>query len=206
VVYNGIDIGPLPSENARRQIRASLGIADGVFAIATIARLDPVKDLDVLIHAVTILNRDVPAVLLVIGAGSERQRLEAVAATLPGGGGIRFLGHRDDGRDLLAGVDAYANSSISEGISLTILEAMAAGLPVVATRVGGTPEILDETCGRLVPSRNPDALASTLKKLATEPALRATIGLAGRRRVESRFTLERMVQEYRNAYFRAVAG
>lgn len=206
VVYNGIDSGPQPTADTRRHIRASLGISDQIFAIATIARLDPVKDLDVLIQAVTTLNRDVPAILLVVGDGSERRRLENVAASLPGGNCIRFLGHRDDARDLLAGVDAYANSSISEGISLTILEAMAAALPVVATRVGGTPEILDESCGRLVPSRSPGALAGVLKTLATEPALRATIGLAGRQRVESRFTLERMVQEYRDAYFRAVAG
>lgn len=206
VVYNGIDIGPLPSEPLRRQVRASLGIADRVVAIATIARLDPVKDLDTLIHAVAILNREIPAALLVIGAGSEQQRLQDLAATLPDGGCIRFLGHRDDARRLLAGVDIYANSSISEGISLTILEAMAAGLPVVATRVGGTPEILDDTCGRLVPPRSPEVLANTLKKLAIAPALRATIGLAGRQRVESRFTLERMVQEYRNAYFQAAAG
>jgi glycosyltransferase involved in cell wall biosynthesis len=99
----------------------------------------------------------------------------------------------------------YANSSISEGISLTILEAMAAGLPVVATRVGGTPEIVDASCGRLVPSRDPESLATTLSQLAGDGALRAALGRAARARVEQRFTLDRMIAEYRDAYYAAVA-
>ena len=79
-------------------------------------------------------------ILLVIGDGSERARLEASAREVGAGSSVRFLGHREDARDLLSACDVYANSSISEGISLTILEAMAAGLPVVATRAGGTPD------------------------------------------------------------------
>ena len=93
---------------------------------------------------------------------------------------MRFLGHRDDARDLLAGCDLYANSSISEGISLTILEAMAAGLPVVATHVGGTPEIVDASCGRLVPARDPEALSTTLSELAGNTTLRSDLGRAAR--------------------------
>ena len=86
---------------------------------------------------------------------------------------VRFLGHRDDARRWLAGCDVYANSSISEGVSLTILEAMAAGLPVVATAVGGTPEVVTEDCGVLVPSRHPEALADAIYELGES---------AGRRR------------------------
>jgi glycosyltransferase involved in cell wall biosynthesis len=99
----------------------------------------------------------------------------------------------------------YANSSISEGISLTILEAMAAGLPVVATRVGGTPEIVDDTCGRLVPARDAGSLGATLAALAGNPDLRAGLGALGRVRVEQRFTLERMIREYRDAYYAVAA-
>ena len=118
---------------------------------------------------------------------------------------MRFVGHREDARDLLAACDLYANSSISEGISLTILEAMAAGLPVVATRVGGTPEIVDATCGRLVPSRDPRALADALTALAADAALREPLGRQARARVEQRFTLDRMVREYRDTYYAAAA-
>jgi glycosyltransferase involved in cell wall biosynthesis len=115
---------------------------------------------------------------------------------------VRFLGHRDDARLWLAGCDVYVKSSISEGVSLTILEAMAAGLPIVATGVGGTPEVVDVQCGRLIPPRDPSTLAQTLVTLAENPALRADLGQAARRRVETRFTIDRMVGEYRDAYHR----
>ena len=119
---------------------------------------------------------------------------------------VRFLGHRDDARELLAACDVYANSSISEGVSLTILEAMAAGLPVVATRVGGTPEIVDDTCGRLVPARDPEALAAALAELARDRgASPRRSGRGARARVEQHFTLDRMVREYRDAYYAAAA-
>jgi glycosyltransferase involved in cell wall biosynthesis len=82
---------------------------------------------------------------------------------------------------------------------------MAAGLPVVATRVGGTPEIVDASCGRLVPSRDPDGLAATLSALAQDAPLRLALGREARARVEQRFTLDRMVREYRDLYFAAAA-
>ena len=106
--------------------------------IGTIARLDPVKDLGTLIRAVAELSRHVAATLVVVGDGSERAALETLARDLGVSDRVRFLGQRDDAREWLAGCDVYVNSSISEGVSLTILEAMAAALPVIATRVGGT--------------------------------------------------------------------
>jgi glycosyltransferase involved in cell wall biosynthesis len=144
-------------------------------------------------------------VLLVVGDGSERARLEASVREIGADSSVRFLGHRDDARELLAGCDLYASSSISEGISLTILEAMAAGLPIVATQVGGTPEIVDATCGRLVPARDPAALGRALAALADDAALRRTLGRGARARVEEHFTLDRMVREYRAAYYAAAA-
>jgi glycosyltransferase involved in cell wall biosynthesis len=117
---------------------------------------------------------------------------------------VRFLGHREDARRWLAGCDVYVNSSISEGVSLTILEAMAAGLPVVATRVGGTPEVVDATCARLVSPRDPDAMAGALLDMIRQPALRDQMGRAARTRVEALFTLERMVDEYRDVYHKVL--
>jgi glycosyltransferase involved in cell wall biosynthesis len=203
VLYNGIDVGPLPDESARACVRRKLAVSDETLVIGTIARLDPVKDLPTLIHATAAVAREVPVALLVIGDGSERPALESLTAQARAEPYVRFLGHRDDARGWLAGCDAYANSSIHEGVSLTILEAMAAGLPVVATRVGGTPEIIDESCGRLVAPRDPAALAAALAELAAGKTLRNQLGRAARQRVESRFTLDRMVREYRDAYFRA---
>jgi glycosyltransferase involved in cell wall biosynthesis len=206
VIYNGIDVGVVPSADTRARVRRELGVADDAVVVGSIARLDPVKDLQTLICAVGQQGlQRAPMILFVIGDGSERARLEASAREVGAESSVRFLGHREDARDLLAACDLYANSSISEGISLTILEAMAAGLPVVATRVGGTPEIVDDTCGRLVPSRDPGALAGTLAVLAADAPLRQTLGREARARVEQRFTLDRMVREYRDAYYAAAA-
>jgi len=206
VIYNGIDVGAVPGGDARHQMRQRLNIPDDAVVIGTVARLDPVKDLHTLIRAVGQSGRQqTPLVLLVIGDGSERASLEASAHETGAGSLVRFVGHREDARDLLAACDVYANSSISEGISLTILEAMAAGLPVVATSVGGTPEIVDATCGRLVPARDAQALAEVLTALAADAPLRQVLGRQARARVEERFTLDRMVREYRDAYYAAAA-
>ena len=204
VIYNGIDVGSMPDASLRARVRRELGIADDRILVGTIARLDPVKDLGTLIRAVA-HDPNRRTTLVVVGDGSERAALESVARDAGVVSSVRFLGHRDDARDVLAGCDVYANSSISEGISLTILEAMAAGLPVAATRVGGTPEIVDESCGRLVPSRDAAALAAVLRALAADAPLRRTLGAAARARVEQRFTLDRMVREYRDAYYAVAA-
>jgi L-malate glycosyltransferase len=204
VIYNGIEAGPPPDASARQRMRELLSIPDDMLVAATVARLDPVKDLGTLIHAMAQQPRPARLLLLVIGDGSERGALEALTRETGADAAVRFLGHREDARDLLAGCDLYVNSSISEGISLTILEAMAARLAVVATRAGGTPEILDETCGRLVPLRDPAALGAAIATLGADATLRAELGRAARARVEARFTLDRMVAQYRDVY-RAVA-
>lgn len=200
VIHNGISLGPVPSAADRAGVRASLGVADADMVVGTIARLDPVKDLGTLIAATRLIARRAPIRLVVIGDGSERMRLEAAARDAGIADRVSFLGHRDDARTWLAGFDVYANSSISEGISLTILEAMAAGLPVVATGVGGTPEVVDDTCGRLVPARDGGALAAGLLELARSPETMRALGLAARARVEDHFTIERMVADYAAVY------
>jgi glycosyltransferase involved in cell wall biosynthesis len=113
---------------------------------------------------------------------------------------VQFLGQRNDARDWLAGLDVFVNSSTSEGVSLTILEAMAAGLPVVVTAVGGTPEVVTPECGRLVPPRQPQAIADALVALGSDRAQAAAMGRAGRARAEARFTLDRMIADYRSVY------
>jgi glycosyltransferase involved in cell wall biosynthesis len=199
-IYNGIDIGPPASETDRAEVRQRLGADEGTIVVGTIARLDPVKDLKVLIAAVAALLAKTCAMLVVVGDGPERPHLEVAAAASAAARQIRFVGHQDDARRWLAGCDIYANSSVTEGVSLTILEAMAAGLPVVATRVGGTPEVVDASCGRLVPARDAAALASALTELAETPGLRRSLGGAARSRAIERFSIERMVDEYKDLY------
>jgi glycosyltransferase involved in cell wall biosynthesis len=142
---------PLPSE--RWRVRRALGIDDDTFVVISVARLDPVKDLATLLDAFALVRRRVPhSRLLIVGDGPDRATLAANAACLDLADSVTFIGYRSDVQSLLPSADLYVNSSITEGISITILEAMAAGLPVVATAVGGTPEVVDRTTGLLVPT------------------------------------------------------
>ena len=200
VLYNGIELRPLPSPADRHDVRSSMGIDDATWLVGTVARLDPVKNLETLLRAVATSRQRRTIAAVIVGDGPERSRLTSLAADLCIQSSVHFLGHRDDARRWLAGCDAYVNSSTSEGVSLTILEAMAAALPVVVTRVGGTPEVVTSECGVLVPARDPSMLAAALDAMAAAPDEARRMGVAGRARVEARFTMERMVQDYADAY------
>lgn len=202
VIHNGIDAGAPPAPEERRAAREALGFGPDAFVVGTVARLDPVKDIETLVAAFATFRREHRAsALAIVGDGPDRARLEAAARASGAGQAVRFLGHLDGARRLLPGLDAYVNSSTSEGISLTILEAMAASLPVVATAVGGTPEIVaDGECGVLVPPRDPAAVSAALARIATDRSRARALGAAARRRVEERFTIDRMVRRYLAAY------
>jgi glycosyltransferase involved in cell wall biosynthesis len=200
VIHNGIELGPLPDAHARADARRQLGVADDAFVVGTVARLDPVKDLPTLVAAIARAAAHDPSIVLaVVGDGSERGTIESAIART--GARVRMLGYSAAPRQLLPGFDAYANSSISEGVSLTILEAMAAALPVVATRVGGTPEVVvDGETGRLVDARSVDDMAAAILELTAAPARGRVMGAAGRARVERAFTIDRMVDDYAREY------
>jgi glycosyltransferase involved in cell wall biosynthesis len=201
VIWNGIEPGAAPDEETRRDARLRLGLTEGTRAIGTVARLDPVKDLGTLLEAVADVRREAPCRLVVIGDGPEREWLRARATALALDGAVDWLGQRADVRALLPGLDVYVNSSVSEGVSLTLLEAMSAELPVVATGVGGTPEVVvDGQTGLLCPARSPETMVRSLKAVLRDGALRARYGRAGRQRVLEHFTLGRMVERYAAIY------
>jgi glycosyltransferase involved in cell wall biosynthesis len=202
VIHNGIDPGDPPSERERRAARQLLGVSDRAFLVGTAARLDPVKDLSTLVAAVAQARSRVTSIeLIVIGDGDERAALESAVCERQLQEVVRVLGYRADVRRLLPALDLYVNSSISEGISLTILEAMAAGLPVVATSVGGTPEVVvHDVTGVLVQPRMPAAMAAAMTELAQAPERRRALAAAGRARVEACFTIDRMVAAYAHEY------
>jgi glycosyltransferase involved in cell wall biosynthesis len=202
VVPNGIELGRRPDYSMRRRARLLLGVEEGVFVVGVVGRLDPVKDLPTLLRAARLCADADPGIRFALaGDGAERPALEAMVARDQLEDVVTLLGHREDARDLLPGFDLYVNSSVFEGVSLTILEAMAAGLPVVATRVGGTPEVvLDGSTGVLVPARNVDALAAAILDIRRDPARGALLGDAGRARVESEFSIDRMVDRYASVY------
>lgn len=202
VIHNGID--PRLETEAADVVRArrAIGLPADVRVVGTVARLDPVKRLDVLIEACALVRRIAPGtVLVVVGDGPTRASLERLAVERGLGDSVRFLGARDDARALVPAFDVYVNSSASEGVSLTVLEAMAAGLPVVATHVGGTPEVLTSgVTGLLVPPDSAGAIAEAVLGLLDRPDDRARLGAAARARVVHDFSLDEMVRRYLAAY------
>jgi glycosyltransferase involved in cell wall biosynthesis len=135
---------------------------------------------------------------LVVGDGPERRRLESAA-----GEGIVFLGNRLDVPEILRSLDVFVLPSLNEGISNTILEAMASGVPVVATRVGGNPELVEDgQTGTLVSARDKEAFASALIRYLDDPDLRRLHGEAGRARACNHFSVSKMVDGYEAVYRR----
>jgi len=202
VIYNGVDVGAPPSAHRDAGKKAMLGLAPTDLVVGAVGRLDPVKDLPTLLAAFRQLTTSLPnARLVLLGDGPERHRVVRLIDELKLTDVVTLTGYRRDVRDLLPALDVYVNTSVFEGVSLTILEAMAAGLPVVATHVGGTPEVVvDGSTGLLVPPRDPAGVAGAIHELLCDARKRAELGRAGRSRLEQRFSIDRMVSEYESAY------
>jgi glycosyltransferase involved in cell wall biosynthesis len=167
-----------------------------------VGRLSPEKDVQTLVRAAAIVRAARPGFRLhVAGDGACMPDLKAVAASLGVSDVVTFLGEVRDVPALLAGASLFVLSSLTEGISLTLLEAMARGLPVVATRVGGNPEVVaDGETGLLVPAASPADLADAMIRLHDEPETARAMGLAGRARVERHFNVQNMVARYESIY------
>lgn len=212
VVPYGLDLArwcpPVPAEVAAA--RAAFGCGPGDVVVAVASRLVAGKGHDVLLDA---FDRAAAAVsglrLLVAGDGPLRDRLERRASASPAGGRVRFTGHLDDVRPLLAAADAVAFPTLpelGEGFGLAALEAMALGLPVLATGVGPLPElVVDGRTGAVVPPGDVGATAAALVQLGTDGARRRRLGRAGRARAEARFGLDRMVAGVLEVYEEALA-
>lgn len=184
---------PAPtSAAARAEARAALGVSGRV--VLFVGRLEAEKGVDLLLSAWRRL--DVPATLLVVGDGPERSRLEALASNT-----VRFCGMvRDVSRHLQA-ADLFALPSPSEGLSNALLEAMAAGLPAVATEVGGNRQVIARPeLGLLVPPGDPDAFATALRTLIVDEPKAAAMGVAARDHVAARFSVATMVDAYERLY------
>ncbi|MGH7316501.1 MAG: glycosyltransferase, partial [Candidatus Rokuibacteriota bacterium] len=193
VICNGVDTRRFEAHD-RRAARGALGIPEGSVAIGSVGRLDPVKDHAGLIQAFGGVSDDPRALLFIAGEGPCRAELEALIEARGLARRVRLLGERHDIPQVLAALDVFVLSSLGEGIANAILEAMATGLPVVATRVGGNPElVVDASTGLLVPPRSPEALSSALRRYLDAPVLATTHGRAGRARAVSEFALDRMV-------------
>ena len=189
VIYNGVE-----------DFQVERTPSPGGTVIGTIARLTDQKGIDVLLRAAA----DVPdASFVLIGDGPDRAALETLAADLGVAERVEFAGWSEDARADLARFDVFALPSRYEGLPLAIIDAMLAGLPTVATRVGSIPEAIEDGVqGLLVPPDDPAALAEALRRVAADPSLRERLGAAAREEAAARFTAEAMAREYRSLYER----
>jgi len=173
VLENSVDYGRFAHVSvARADARRMLGLSPEAFVFGTVGRLAPTKGLGFLIEAFSIVKKDIPsAELILLGNGPCREELERQASKTSCPDSIHFLGHRDHIEQLYRAMDVFVLSSVAEGMPRAILEAMAAGVPCIATEVGGIPEIFpSRDVGRLVPARDSNALAAGMIDLAQTPA------------------------------------
>jgi glycosyltransferase involved in cell wall biosynthesis len=208
VIYNGINVAAYESDSFDRSaVRKSLGLADDEVAIMQVARLNALKDHPTAIQALAHLAKTHPrARLLVVGDGEERAKIESLVNELRLASQVRLLGTRRDVARLLAAADIFLLSSVSEGIPLTLIEAMASGLPCVSTAVGGIPEVIGNgRTGLLARPADPADLATKLKILLDDADIRRTLGAAGRTRSREQFSDNQMHAAYHGIY-RAMAN
>jgi len=187
---------------ARESLRRSLGL-DGEFAWLAVGRFEIAKDYPNMLHAFAKVREQEPrAVLLLVGRGSLQADTESLAAALDLESAVRFLGVRRDVPEILSAADGYLMSSAWEGMPMVLLEAAAAGLPIVTTAVGGNLEVVgDGESGFLVPPRDADALGEAMLRLmGLSYADRRAMGERGRERVRSRYGLGRVVERWMELY------
>ncbi|MGK3968363.1 glycosyltransferase family 4 protein [Sorangium sp. So ce118] len=205
-ILNGVDPEVFRPGDARAA-RARLGLPASGYHVGCVARLSPEKDHATLLAAFARLREVRPdAHLTIVGDGPVRPALEQQAARLGLGGAVLFTGTRGDVAELLPAFDVFALASLTEGISLTLIEAASAGLPIVATRVGGNPEIVQEgETGLLVSPGSPEPLAAALEAIAVRDD-RAEVGMRGRARVIERFGIDQMIRAYEDLYDEVLRG
>lgn len=204
-IHNGIAVPA--TRRSRSDVRSELGLAADDVVVATLGVLRAGKGHAEAIAAVERLRASVPGLrLLIVGDGPERAAVQALARPL--GDAVVLAGWRDDVPDLLAGVDAVLHPSFADAFPTALLEAMAASLPVVATAVGGIPEIVREgVTGSLVPAPpDVDAIVAALEPLVSDASLRAAMGERARARFEAHFTAERWAERMRALYEEVLAG
>ena len=201
-IRNGIDLEKKPIQADRWLTRKELGVDAETCLIGTIGRLTPVKGLSYLLQAVPILLRQRANVrLLIVGDGVIRKDLEAQARDLGIGENVVFLGHREDTLELMQALDIFVLPSLSEGIPMALLEAMAASRAVVASRVGGIPEIVDDGVeGILVEPMDVTRLAESCLRLIDSPETAMKMGELARKRVVQEFSAMAMADRVAGLY------
>jgi sugar transferase (PEP-CTERM/EpsH1 system associated) len=212
-IYNGVDTEIFrPARNGREPLPAPRFENGGLFVIGSVGRMQAVKDPLNLVRAFILLLQMLPEArqrLRLAMAGDGPLRAEALNLLRSAGAldAAWLPGNRDDIPNIMRGFDLFVLPSLAEGVSNNLLEAMASGLPVVATRVGGNPELVEEgRTAKLVPPADPEALAHAIRDYVLDPEMSRLHGAAARRIAEQRFALDVMVKNYMDLYDRVFAG
>ena len=203
VIYNGLDFSPYRHSSNGKALRNELGASDNVPLLGMVANFNfEIKGHQYFLKAAKSVLGKVPDVkFLLVGDGPLRHKYEEMARQLKIEQKVHFMGRRSEVPSILGNLVISVLSSTSEGLSNVILESMAAGIPVVATRVGGNPElVIDGTTGYLVPPADPPAMAKAIISLLKDQDKATAMGAAGRKLVEEKFTVESMVKSYEHLY------
>jgi glycosyltransferase involved in cell wall biosynthesis len=199
----GLDLDRFRDAEARRgELRRELGFTEGEFLVGIVARLVPIKAHEVFFRSAALVAGRLPgARFIVVGDGQRRRELEALAGALGLRERVRFLGWRNDLERVYADLDVVALTSRNEGSPVSLIEAMAAGRPVVATRVGGVPDLIEHGVnGALVDVDDAEALARTIEMIAAAPQRGRVMGEAGRQRVVPAFSAARLIADVDRLY------
>jgi L-malate glycosyltransferase len=206
-IYNGVAFSP--PQRTRAQVFEELGIPEGRTVGVMVARIDHLKGHETLIAALGQLREaNLPLTILVAGDGAQRTEREQQASELGlSVNNVRFLGFRSDVPDLLAASDFFVLPSLTEGLPLSVLEAMSHQLPIIATPVGGIPELVEhQKHGLLVAVEDSQMLAETIRRLSMDCSLRKSMGEAGFKRVQETFTYAQMSSAYASLYSELIVG
>ena len=204
-IHSGIDLNQFNPENIKgnhKDLRRVLGLHEDDFVVGSVGRIAPIKGHEYLIQAAPSIVKKIPrAKFLIVGDGPMRYEMEALATQLGLDEQVFFLGMREDVPELLSIMDAFVLPSRNEGMGRALVEAMAMGLPCVATSVGGVPEVVtDGETGLLVPAEEPKALAEAITRLAKDAELSKRLAQAAQRRALSAFGAQTMVNQISAVY------
>ncbi len=207
IIYNGIDTSGFQRPRSRA-LRQKYGWSDEEIIVGSLGNIRPAKGYDILLRAAALLNKSEPSCRFVIAGQSKEKdslydELLALRKTLGLEDRVQFLGFVDDAPEFLAGLDMFLSSSISEGLPLSAIQAMVAGVPVVATRCGGYERLItDRVNGWLVEVNNPGAIAEAIESLASAPRVRAGLSENANRYAVGTFDIEVMLKAYEDSYER----
>ena len=209
VIYLGLELDRFQRlEKHRGELRRELGLDRKIPIIGSVGRLVPIKDIPTLLKAMRgVVDCRSDAILLLVGDGPERRNLEAEAHRLDLDSNVRFLGFRHDLERIYADLDIAVNSSRNEGTPVALIEALSAGVPVVATSVGGTPDLLEDgKLGKLVSPANPQRLADDLISVLSRREKAQATARTARCKIVRRFRSERLVADLDALYSRLLAS